>query len=39
MNIETLIVLVAGLVVNCGLYFVLGMMWQYRRECRRAGNM
>jgi hypothetical protein len=38
MNIETLTFVLVTF-ANCALYFALGVMWRYRQECRRAGNM
>lgn len=37
MNTDTLILIFCA--ANCVLYFVLGRIYQYRKECRRAGNM
>lgn len=34
---NTLVIVLS--LANCALYFAIGRMWQYRAECRRAGNL
>lgn len=36
---NTDLLLIALILSNCVLYFGLGRIWQYRKECRRAGNL